>query len=221
MTTKADVKRLVAPILARNLDLVLVNRLLVIKPFRHIARGVFIDRQSDKDGLRPHWIASFLATQRDWLELNFGNTFFPNVGHYFSMSDPELPEKLRGAFEDFALPTLRPVKTIADFQRYATDGTVPFQRLEHHPFTKVCVDIAVGDLASALAICETVMAREAVYRELKYDDELQLIALLHPLVIDKDRKPLAALLHQWEEEAVNRLGLKPYWEPSPFPIEEI
>lgn len=98
---------------------------------------------------------------------------------------------------------------------------MPYVKLHHHPFTKVCVDVALGDFESALAICEDITAREAVYRKLKYDDELHMIALLHPLMLAKDIRGLAALLHQWEEKAVRRLKLTPYWQPSPFPIEEM
>jgi len=44
MTTVADVRKIVAPLLAAHDDLVLVGRMLAIKPVHHILRGVHLDR---------------------------------------------------------------------------------------------------------------------------------------------------------------------------------
>jgi hypothetical protein len=38
------------------------------------------------------------------------------------------------------------------------------------------------------------------------------------LAID-DVAGLVRTLHEWEEANVTALKLKPYWEPTPFPIE--
>ncbi|MGV8853408.1 MAG: hypothetical protein ACOH2L_02070 [Devosia sp.] len=34
-----------------------------------------------------------------------------------------------------------------------------------------------------------------------------------------DRSGIAALLHQWEQDRVQRLGVEHLWEPTPFPLE--
>ena len=47
MTTVAQVKQAVQPLLQRNPDLALVGRLLVIKPVHHVLRCVYIDRSLD------------------------------------------------------------------------------------------------------------------------------------------------------------------------------
>lgn len=115
MTTKADVKRLVTPTLERNRNLALVGRLVLITPLRHVVRGVFVDRTGSKEGLNPHWFAGLLGDSRDFLSLSFGSTYFPGQEPRFHTSNPHLEEDLRAALEDFALPTLRPVQTVADF----------------------------------------------------------------------------------------------------------
>src|SRR3954462_3148924 len=47
-TRPADLKRYLKPLLKQRSDLVLIGRLLLIRPVRHILRGVFFDRTSDK-----------------------------------------------------------------------------------------------------------------------------------------------------------------------------
>ena len=47
-TRPADLKRYLKPLLKQRSDLVLIGRLLIIRPVRHIVRGVFFGRTSDK-----------------------------------------------------------------------------------------------------------------------------------------------------------------------------
>lgn len=47
-TRPADIKRYLKPLLALRPDLVLIDRRLIIRPVRHLLRGVFFDRTSDK-----------------------------------------------------------------------------------------------------------------------------------------------------------------------------
>lgn len=222
MTTAADLEALVAPVLARQPDLILVKRHLVITPIGHIVRGVHLGRQSDKAGLRPFWAADLLARPDAGLAYGLGDSWFPNAGHYFSTNQPDLASLLAAAIEDFALPTLRPVASINEFRRYASDGTIGRRaRLDELPFYKICVDIALGNLESAASICMRFAVHDEKWRKAGYGDEIDMLALLRPLVLANDRAALAALLHQWEAAAVKRLNLEGLWEPSPFPLEEI
>ena len=47
-TRPADLKRYLKPLLKRRSDLVLIGRLLIIRPVRHIVRGAFFERTGDK-----------------------------------------------------------------------------------------------------------------------------------------------------------------------------
>ena len=47
-TRPADLKRYLKPLLKQRSDLVLIGRLLLIRPVRHIVRGVFFARTGDK-----------------------------------------------------------------------------------------------------------------------------------------------------------------------------
>ena len=53
-TRPADLKRYLKPLLKQRSDLVLIGRLLIIRPVRHIVRGVFFDRTSDKYEFRVY-----------------------------------------------------------------------------------------------------------------------------------------------------------------------
>src|SRR5262245_15255794 len=47
-TRPADLKHYLKPLLKQRSDLVLIGRLLIIRPVRHLLRGAFFDRTSDK-----------------------------------------------------------------------------------------------------------------------------------------------------------------------------
>lgn len=53
MTTAAQVKKLVRPLLERHADLALVGRWIYVKPVHHFARAVLIDRMLNPDKFRP------------------------------------------------------------------------------------------------------------------------------------------------------------------------
>lgn len=51
-TRPADIKRYLKPLLELRPDLVLIDRMLIIRPVRHLLRGAFFDRTSDRDTFR-------------------------------------------------------------------------------------------------------------------------------------------------------------------------
>jgi hypothetical protein len=55
MTTVAQVRQAVQPLLQRNPDLALVGRLIVLKPVQHMVRGIYIDRSLDPRLFVPTW----------------------------------------------------------------------------------------------------------------------------------------------------------------------
>jgi hypothetical protein len=64
-TRPADLKRYLKPLLKQRSDLVLIGRLLIIRPVRHIVRGVFFDRTSDKYQFRLRLIVRLLVEPGD------------------------------------------------------------------------------------------------------------------------------------------------------------
>ena len=62
MTTAAEVRRWLKPLLKQHPDLVLVGRNLIIPPVHHVLRGIFFDASWDKHLCRPIWYAGALFT---------------------------------------------------------------------------------------------------------------------------------------------------------------
>ena len=60
MTTTAQVRQTLHPLLDRNPDLALVGRLLVIRQVHHIVRGIFVDRGSMKEEFVPGTYVSLM-----------------------------------------------------------------------------------------------------------------------------------------------------------------
>ena len=72
MTTIAQVKRVVQPLLQRNPDLALVGRDVIITPVHHILRGITLMRSINPELFIPAWAVIFLFEPSDSLSLNWG-----------------------------------------------------------------------------------------------------------------------------------------------------
>ena len=79
MTTTAQVRKLVQPILARNADLALVGRWIFVKPVHHFARAILIDRSSSPDELVPQWAVMHLFEAKSFF-FWIGASFWPTNG---------------------------------------------------------------------------------------------------------------------------------------------
>ena len=216
MTTTAEVKRMVQPLLARHDDLALVGRLVVVKPVRHIIRGVFVDREGSRFGFRPIWAVNLMFEYDAHFSFNFGEWLYPKTkGVWWDIERPGVGAELCAQVEEIALPQLRQIDTLEDFFFcYGYDEGIFEMR-------KIVIDAACGNFESAdrasakifrLPISEPYMR---TYRE----DYARLTTQLCPLVAVRDRAGIAALLHGWEADAVKKQKLTHLWEPSPFPVE--
>lgn len=219
MTTVAQVKQVVQPLLKRNPDLAVVGRNVIVAPVHHILRGINLMRSIGPKLFIPAWAVVFLFEPTDSLSLNWGQRIYKVT---WDVTNPELPTKMCEAIEEQALPLLRPIKTIDDFVRFTTKERFRDTYLDSYPHRKIFVDIARGDLDSARSICEYMATDHAKHRylPLKMDEEYDRITKeLCPLIAANDRPALARLLHKYEEGSVRAMKLEKFWEPTPFPIE--
>lgn len=218
MTTAAQVKKLLRPLLERNSDLILVGRLVVVKPVRHILRSVFIDSSSNKDRFSPYWAVNMIFEHGTGHGPTWGEEIYPRVKGNWLLSYPGIDETTSERIEEIALPVLRSVNSIGDFVAFATKERFPGKWLGAFPFRKVYADIALGDLHAANESCERVAEKR------KKSDYIA--EILDPIIIDiwpavrrHDKAALAKMLHRWEAEAAKRMKLEHTWEPTPFPLE--
>jgi hypothetical protein len=206
MTTAAQVKRLVQPLLQRNPDLALVGRLVFIKPVHHILRGILIGRSFAAKYFVPNWSAIFLFQPNAHFQLFLGTRMLDD----WDFGVPGVSESLADAIEQEALPELRSIVTIDDFVRFANGRWVEDEK----PY----VDVARGDLEAAQSMCDFFASLNGRFGP-SQDEFEHIVQNLCPLIAANDRRGLAQLLHKYEAESVQRLKLEKLWEPTPFPIE--
>jgi len=206
MTTAAQVKRLVRPLLQRNPDLALVGRWVVVKPVHHVLRAISIGRSSDPKSFVPTCAANFLFQPNARLHFFWGT----RIEGGWDVDVPELAEKLADAIEREALPSLRSITAIDDFVRFA-HGAWPE---DHKPY----VDVALGDFKAAQSMCDFFAGLNGHYG-IRQEECENVVRELCPRIAANDRRGLAQLLHAYEAASVKQLKLEKYWEPTPFPIE--
>jgi hypothetical protein len=206
MTTVAQVRQVVRPLLQRNPDLALVNRWIVIKPVHHILRGISIGRSLDPKSFVPTWAANFLFQPNARFHFFWGT----RMHGAWDIGVPDLAENLADAIEREALPTLRSIVTIKDFVRFANGAWVE----DHKPY----VDAALGDFEAAQSMCDFFAGLNGSFG-IRHEEIEQVVRWLCPLIATGDRRSLAQLLHTYEADSVKKLKLDKLWEPTPFPIE--
>jgi hypothetical protein len=226
MTTAAQVKRMVRPLLERNADLVLVGRMIYVKPVHHFARAVLIGRTSSANRFSPRWTVIHLFEVRRIFTLNWGDyldELLPGLhGFNWPTDAPSIAEGLCQAIEKQALPWLRTMSTLDLFLAFVSQNL-----FRHHMYDKgdaeVIVRVAQGYVDAARKICEQQIERWSTDKP-HYDDDdcahFRRLRDLYPLVMKDDRAGLARLLHCWEAETVKNFKIEHLWEPTPFPLEQ-
>lgn len=219
MPSAAQTKKAIRPLLQRNSDLALINRLVVIKPVHHIQRGIFF-KSGDGQSFTPVWTVNVLFAPQ---VLGFDTIWARDVyaaplrsGFHTYHSD--VSELLCDRIEQVALPLLRQVQTIDDFVAFNTSERFPGQSLDGFEYIKVYVDIARGDFDAALKFCELVKAKGGYSDYMPWAYKV-FAETLYPMLMANDRAGLARYLKDFELSQVKGRGLEKFWEPTPFPFE--
>jgi hypothetical protein len=221
MTTVAQVRQAVQPLLQRNPDLALVGRLVVIKPVHHILRGIYIDRSLDPLIFTPTWAVIFLFEPSESFSFNWGQRINNRSHGAWDVTNPSTPTVMCEEIERKAVTLLRPIKTIDDFVAFTSKERFRDTYLDLYEERRIFVDVARGDLDAARTICayfatDRAKRRYASGMEEEYD---RIAKTLCPLIAANDRPGLVRLLRGWEAYSVKRLKLEKLWEPTPFPLE--
>lgn len=222
MAPASQVKQLVAPLLARNADLALAGRLVIVRPAHHLLRGILIDRRGDPDRFQPMWFVYPLFCAGPERYLCWNHILWPDGERVWRHSEPNATEELSASIEAKVLPTLRAITTIARFERFARGH-------RDYGHKVVCLDyrsplsVAQGDLEGVRQHC---MEKIAPLQVVSFGRDEEAKAMLRQLKELCRRLPidgyssLAALLHEWEVAKVRDLKIERLWQPTPFPLEE-
>ena len=226
MTTVAQVKKMVQPLLEQHSDLALVGRWIYLKPVHHVARAVLIDRMLNPEKFRPQWAVVHLFQARKSFPLNWGEWLYnessPAPGSW-KITDANISQALIDQIERRALPQLRAIKTLDDYLAFVSQHMFR-HKLFDWPQCKVIVDVALGDLEAARAIGEKNSQRWSNWSEDPdlYEDgkaKFRRVSQLCARLAEDDRAGLARLLHEWEAYTVKNFKIEHLWESTTFPLE--
>ena len=226
MTTAAQVKKIVQPLLEQHSDLALVGRWIYVKPVHHFARAVLIDRMLNSENFRPRWAVVHLFEAQNFFPLDWGewlyNELSPTPGSW-KITDANISQALIDQIERHALPQLRAIKTLDDYLAFVARHMFG-PKLFDWSHCRIIVDVALGDLEAARAISEQNIQRWSNWSDDPDLDEdgkakFRRVGELCAKLAEDDRAGLARLLHEWEAYTVKNFKIEHLWEPTPFPLE--
>src|SRR6476469_3090615 len=116
-TTRTLMRYFVKPLLPNHPDIVHKGIFLHVKPIRHVARFILIDRT----GGSPRsilWCADALFNLYGYLDLQYGGPLYRDGLWY--LGDPTAPSLFVSEAETKALPSLRVLDTLERFHAFAT-----------------------------------------------------------------------------------------------------
>jgi hypothetical protein len=200
-TRPADLKRYLKPLLKQRSDLVLIGRRLIIRPVRHLLRGVFFDRTSDKYGFRVSRELQPLFSVGNDASLGFS---MPIHSVRWSVWEPHFKALLFDALAEDIFDDVGKITTLANFR-----GDNSGDYGESLQFVAL---VLAGQRERAAELIEMQPAKDCP-RYWPYDVDEQ------RALLDRDVESLCAEFRSKESHAAKVLKLGDAWEPAPFPAE--
>jgi hypothetical protein len=200
-------RRLFSKIQKSMPDLVLCKDMLVIPPTEHVVRGFLLEATSERERVYLWKVATPLLRPIRRVILNYSDRISGGEPNLYIRKDAfeESAENIRDIISE-EVEYLRGIRHPHDFLRHArwvVEGSPLLER-----FDQALMRYLVGDAQ------QSVRAFRALDREADQLDDGRreyIGPLLKRIVleIDKDPAGLAALLGEWEQQNVERLGLEP------------
>jgi hypothetical protein len=218
MTTKKQVKSLWSELLARQDDLFLADRFVILKPQRHVTRSISIDRSWDADYPRFCWHIGPAFDPVGGLGGLGQQPIFLERGKPNRWSQQGFVDTVFDALERRILPMLRGAHDIDDMMQLEGDDFEYMRWLNHDQPCRIAVLAAQGRFEDVLPICGTIKDWHLTMTD-AWQPRFERASRLGALVAAGNRADVAGLLHQWEEAFVARNRLEPIYEKTPFPCE--
>ena len=218
MATAAQLKRLVAPLLKQRGDLAFIDRMLIVRPVRHVLRAILLDRTGDRArfAVRPILMPIY---HPHFLNLSWGWPISRPDGWSYAIDQPDAQDFLIAELEQRALPRLAAVHDIMSLKAHCE----AHENRHHFEFgPHLSTAAALGDFDDARRICRELKAKGSLEGPGGDAESTQYIEdrrVLCELICRDDRAAVIKLLHQREAATAARWGLADIWEPSPFPLE--
>lgn len=238
MTTVAQVRQALKPLLQRHSDLALAGRHLVLTPINHFTRGVYLARSGNPKIFAPTIDVGIIFMGIDRFHYGWGNTrlihpIFSNLkgdtneraqaiikmdikpffgGWHFD--NPENMEIMLSVIEDALVP-LRKITKLEEVVEFASRNENNFTPFEFKYYARLMMATALGDFEEAIRIMDGPDYRQVELRK----DMMYWNPTFYPALIAGDRRELAKILHELEAITIKSLKYRRYWEPTPFPLE--
>ena len=218
MTTLPQVKKLVGPLLERHADLILVGRIVVLRPVHHIMRGIMIDRTGEADRFNPRWAVNELFEKLNHFPLGLGDRLYRTRPDLWLLSEPGISRALVEVVERDALPRLRAIATLQDLLEFMLPKDPDM--LKYYWGPRFTFAIALGDLDFARALLSEAPGDKAVAMLNRHAEGLgDRLRESGDRLSSEDRLELARFLRDCEAYTAGKLKVAHIWERAPFPIE--
>lgn len=203
-TRPADIKRYLKPLLKQRSDLALLGRLLIIRPVRHLLRGVYFEATGDKYGFyMVRYVAPLFPVD--------GGFGYRSRVHRMAVWEPHFNELLFDALAEDIFDRVAEISSLSDFASKldltALEGRDRFQH------TRVAAFVLGGQPARAAELIESIGRSDPDRPYVKTWVKTQRAFL------DRDIGSVCAEFHAREAESAKELKLGKIWEPAPFPAE--
>src|SRR5262245_13140329 len=199
-TRPADIKRYLSPLLKLRSDLVLVGRMLLVRPVRHLLRGATFASLSDKYSFRLWRYFQLLGDPEGG---GCSDSFHEGQ---WKVWQPHFEPLLFATLADEVFAHLGPMTTLADFATHPPDP-------DNFPTVHVRAFVLSGERDQAADYIDKMEHRKLgnPYREHWAKEQRAFLA--------RDIGDVCAESHATEAKIIKAMKLEHIWEPSPFPVE--
>jgi hypothetical protein len=205
-TRPADLKRYLKPLLKQRSDLVLIGRMLIIRPVRHLLRGVFFDRTSDKYLFRVSRYITPLFPVED------GASYEEDIHPVrWKVWQPHFNDFLFDSVAEDAFDHVGQILTLGDFARDLDTSYVVAQAA--FQYTRVA-SLALAGLRE-----EAAQLVDELERSNSDNSYWHYFAKTQRAFLKRKTDDLCAEFRRKEADAAKELKLEGIWEPTPFPVE--
>jgi hypothetical protein len=199
-TTPADIKRYLKPLLKERSDLALLGRRLIIRPVRHLLRGVFFDRTSDKYQFRLwRYVCPLFAASSDGV--GYDNYIYLPISRVW---EPDFQALLFNYLAEDLFDYVGHIETLEDFAQL----TKPRSR-------------APSLAISALAVSGRTDSAFEMLNEIEKSDDGRNRSWIakQRTFLARDVNSVCTEFRAKEAEAARQLKLGDLWEPCAFGAE--
>jgi len=224
MTENIKPKRPFDSVLKRNPDLFQFKTLLLLKPMNHFFLGLYMDPGRSFKYFSPTIVKMPIFTGMGVHSHTNPRVDLPGVGLFY-WAETETMNALRDLIHDRILPDLRNTNTFENFimpECWFTRGRQPSLEMS---YVHLEIEIARADLEAADRIAQehilNVQLNNWQMRNEQFLNWMRRKNRTVELLAARDISGLVNILRESEQRSIALEKLEKYWEPTPFPLEQL